>query len=103
MQITLLIAEKKLDDLMHNFNLFENFKHLGFFTAFELPEEKDKKKLLKIIKDIKKTLEVDFYISAIWVKERPSINYVNPNVKVVSNGKQWFLLNEFLTKMEVLC
>jgi hypothetical protein len=99
--IDLMVCKKQLDALYHAFDLFESFKRLNENLTIEYEFEKSIPDLA-FISRLKEQFEKNGYlVTAIWFQANPQINYVDWSVKVVSSGKQFCLLEDYLKQFGI--
>ena len=93
---------KKLDDLMHASDVFENSKRLGKYHQVIITANSDVD-LSSLVNNIKEALEsteaLVIFVALRSIDSKPCIDntsYLMEGVSSISNGKQWGLLKDFL-------
>ena len=101
-QINLMACEKIKDDFMHKFDVFEPFKRLNenMCIECELANVQPNLAFLTLMKQ--KIEENGKLVTAIWIAKEPEIHIVDWSIKVVSNGRHYMFLDDYLKQFKIL-
>jgi hypothetical protein len=91
---------KQMDDLMHNFDLFERFKALAGVSQIEVhrTSEPTPEQLATLVKTMKDSLEKTGYrVVAVFSPGRKEGAWKDDTVKCISDGKKWGMLAPVLS------
>ena len=108
-EVVLIKGNKKLDDMMHAFDVFESFKRLCWPITLELtfaremdktklvptPKEIDKANLIATLKEGVEKMGEEFVVAAFIPGEKEGA-WVDESVKAISNGKSWAMIDKVL-------
>lgn len=94
--INVISGDATMDKLFHNADMFEEFKHYGQDWSFELPTEDEGELSYAVTHLVKHLQSKGDFVTAVWVAKKPYIHYVDWTVRVVSNGRQWKVLADYL-------
>lgn len=102
LELLILAGDERINRMMRNADVFENDKALGeLFNITITYDEKhratNKQRMLAVRDAFAATGKI---VSAIMCKHNRAINWVNPEVKTVSNGKTWFQLKDWMNAMK---
>lgn len=95
----LIAGDKKLDKMMHSFDVFEPFKALADITqmVITLKNKPTDKKLEEIFNAIREGYEKqDIRVVALFCPGNKVGAYLDTTVKVISNGKKFGMLADAL-------
>lgn len=98
-------GKKQLDEWMHHFDLFESCKRLGNIGGLEIEvdDSTSKEKIDGFVQHMRDALEAHGdIVTAVWLKHKPEIHYVDWSVKVTSDGKKFVMLEPLLAQYGVL-
>ena len=94
-QCIAISGDKKMDDLMHAFGVFEPFKAFAVVEKFELTLKPDTT-AAKAVEDMVRILtECDRRVVAVFIPSR-HYGYLDESVKVISDGQKWCMLDKVL-------
>lgn len=91
-EVILISGDKRIDYMMHAAGMFEDFKVLGDIKRIVLTTN-SKFNEARTIKEIKKGLEKDYRVTAVFVPGHPDTAYFDPAVKAVSNGYKFTFIS----------
>lgn len=97
--VVCIYGEKKMDDMMHMFDVFESFKALAQVQHFVVtrtsePTPEQRAALLKAMKDaFEKT---GYRVVAVFTPGREEGAWKDDTVKCISDGKGWGMLEPVL-------
>ena len=102
-RVIIIAGDKRMTQLMQNADLFEKFKVLGEVYELELTLIKEGDTWEAALQRLYAVYEeAGFIISAMFIPGDPIWSYVNPDVKVFSNGKQWCVLQRVLNQLNYI-
>lgn len=93
-RLCMICADKFMDDFMHASDVFEAFKRLGyprFMTVTLEPDATIEEVIDRMVSHAQKSMAV----SALFVVGT-SVGWVNPDVKVVSDGESFGMIEQVL-------
>ena len=96
MKIIVLAGDRKKDELMHRAGVFESFKRL--VNVFELELNYSKRPKKEIIEELRKAYNTEYFVTAVFIEGDDLEKYIDPTVKVISTGKNWCLLLDFMAQ-----
>jgi peptidase E len=99
MNVNIIAGDRRKDSFMHAADMFESFKRYGEKFCIEYEKGNLDQEFIVKLKDL---FEKNGYVvTALWLAEDPKVHYVDWNVKLVSNGKTFFVLEECLNQFGV--
>lgn len=100
-EINMMVCSATHDRLMHAADMFEPFKRLNQNLCVEFEFEKSEPNLEYLVR-LRKVFEgAGYLVTALWFAKNPEIHYVDWSVKVVSSGKQWMILDDYLKQFKI--
>ena len=94
MKIGFLFSNNNITRIMQDADLFEKFKVLICPMAICTVEKWGEEETLKAIEKKEKEQEKEFNLIAFFSKEE--IHFIDPEVRVVSTGVNWMLIEEYI-------
>lgn len=92
--VNIIVGDRFQDEFMHRADVFEPFKHLGNIFSLEMEGEGEVDQ--RLVDSMKRILEREYFVTAIWVASNPKLRYVDWSVKAISDGEKWGLLAPYL-------
>ena len=98
--INVISAPKLQDDIYHTVGLFEPFKRYGICWSleFKITESPSTAVLASLKDELEQRGEL---VTVIFVPSTPPVYVVDWTCKVVSDGKHWFMLADYLAKFGI--
>jgi len=97
LNITIICSDRKKDEMMHAFGVFEPFKRLGEVHHI-IGDLNDGVTQSQALENIRNAFEKDgtYRILAIFIPNDPEGAYIDSTVKAVSDGCKWTLFKKML-------
>lgn len=109
-ELVLLLCPRRLDQFMHDADMFEPFKRLvvtdeggnpsaSFVTVMLNHDRPDYERIISIVREgVEMNRELDFRVLACFSPGRPG-GWRDPTCNVISTGLRWMLLDKELAKL----
>ena len=99
--VNIIAGDKQQDAFMHAADVFEPFKRLG--QALSIEFEDDHVPCIENLQKIKDTMEKGGYVvSSLWYPQKPELNIIDWNIKVISNGEKWCMHHDYLKQFGIV-
>ena len=101
-EIIVIAGDRVKDQFMHNADVFEPFKVLADVHTVSFTSKKDPIDLPKVINAIAEGMQPKYRVVAVFAPNRKEGAYVDPAVRVISNGTNWAMLDDVLKSCHYL-
>ena len=95
-EIVVIAGDRVKDQFMHAADVFEPFKVLADVHTISFTTKKAPIDLPKVIGAIVKGVQPNWRVVAAFAPNRKEGAYVDPTVRVISNGTNWAMLDDVL-------